>query len=662
MRLTIQLMFNPEFVLQRQYSETLPVEDLLIRIRDLGLAFFEVESESLTGLIFQVEAEGCGTMATALLGVLTEVVGLPEEKFELTNEQGAFSIFCEDIVTAEVKETGANAPAVYDSYKKIEEKVGWTEFKELCKEILMVSPQIKKNAIFKSFLFQNFLISVNDGYGLSTALDDFYQLISDLELFKFNEKQPVVEIRLSSKSEPDSMTIQEAIEALYNEDDVNKLVCLDISEYLEKSKHNELKVFLTKLVAIEESFIFFFRIPFLEPDAFNTIRKVLADVLYIRAISVQPFNNDELKECAVRAVKDAGFSTEEIVWDVFFSRICEEKSDGRFYGIQSVMKVVYEMLWLKAKSDALKGNADINAPENKMIRQNDILELSTTFNKETHDGFDALGELIGMEKIAERIREIVAQVKLAIENKTMDRPCLHMRFVGAPGTGKTTVARILGQIFRENGILRNGYFFEYSGRDLCGEYIGQTAPKTSAICRDAYGSVLFIDEAYSLYQGDEKSSDYGREALTTLVSEMENHKDDMVVVMAGYKEDMNKLMEGNAGLRSRMPFLLEFESYDKAQLYEIFMSFVSKHFKYDEDFAKAVSEYFDSLSTDYMKSSEFANARFVRNLYERCWSKAAMRTAMSGKKDISLKKEDFIAASGEKEFSEKLAMKSKIGF
>ena len=662
MRLTIQLMFNPEFVLQRQYAETLPVEDLLIRIRDLGLAFFEVESESLTGLIFQVEAEGCGTMATALLGVLTEVVGLPEEKFELTNEQGAFSINCEDIVTAEVKETGANAPAVYDSYKKIEEKVGWTEFKELCKEILMVSPQIKKNAIFRSFLFQNFLISVNDGYGLSTALDDFYQLISDLELFKFNEKQPVVEIRLSSKSEPDSMTIQEAIEALYNEDDVNKLVCLDISEYLEKSKHNELKVFLTKLVAIEESFIFVFRIPFLAPDAFNTIRKVLADVLYIRAISVQPFNNDELKECAVRAVKEAGFSTEEIVWDVFFSRICEEKSDGRFYGIQSVMKVVYEMLWLKAKSDALKGNADVNAPENKMIRQNDILELSTTFNKETHDGFDALGELIGMEKIADRIREIVAQVKLAIENKTMDRPCLHMRFVGAPGTGKTTVARILGQIFRENGILRNGYFFEYSGRDLCGEYIGQTAPKTSAICRDAYGSVLFIDEAYSLYQGDEKSSDYGREALTTLVSEMENHKDDMVVVMAGYKEDMNKLMEGNAGLRSRMPFLLEFESYDKAQLYEIFMSFVSKHFKYDEDFANAASEYFDSLSTEYMKSSEFANARFVRNLYERCWSKAAMRTAMSRKKDISLKKEDFIAASGEKEFSEKLAMKSKIGF
>ena len=340
------------------------------------------------------------------------------------------------------------------------------------------------------------------------------------------------------------------------------------------------------------------------------------------------------------------------------------------------MKVVYEMLWLKAKSDTLAEENEAagakSSTHGKTILQNDVLELSPSFNKKMRNGFDELAELIGMEKISDRIKEIVAQVKIAIENKTMERPCLHMRFAGAPGTGKTTVARILGQIFRENGILRNGYFFEYSARDLCGEYIGQTAPKTSAICRDAYGSVLFIDEAYALAgydsgndfggEGDDRNSDYGREALTTLVSEMENHRDDMVVVMAGYKDDMNKLMEGNAGLRSRMPFLLEFESYDRKQLYDIFMSFVKKHFAYDEEFANAASEYFDSLSKEYMQSAEFANARFVRNLYERCWSKAAMRTSMSGSSRITLRKEDFLAASGEKEFSEKLAIKSKIGF
>ena len=666
MKLKLNITLDPEYVLTKKYCAVLPIEEIKDRIRKLELPDTVIDNESITGLSLQTEYRNCESFREAILKILIEVTKLPPECFVKDIDENTYYIEYNDTLSVTISEIGANAPAVYESYRKIEEKVGWAEFKELCHEILLVSPEIKRNSIYKSFLFQNFLISVNDGCGLSTALDDFMKLISDLELFEFAKKQPVIEMRLSSKSEPDSMTIPEALEAIYGDDDGGKLICFDISEYLEKSKHNELKSFLAKLVAWEESYIFFFRIPFLEPDAFNNIRKVLADVLYVRAISIQPFNNDELKECAVRAVKEAGYSADDLVWDVFFSRICEEKSDGRFYGIQSVMKVVYEMLWLKAKSDTLAEENDAagskTAAHRKTILQNDVLELSSSFNKKMRNGFDELAELIGMEKISERIKEIVAQVKIAIENETMERPCLHMRFAGAPGTGKTTVARILGQIFRENGILRNGYFFEYSARDLCGEYIGQTAPKTSAICRDAYGSVLFIDEAYALYQGDDRNSDYGREALTTLVSEMENHRDDMVVVMAGYKDDMNKLMEGNAGLRSRMPFLLEFESYNKQQLFEIFMSFVKKHFNYDEEFANAASQYFDSLSKEYMESAEFANARFVRNLYERCWSKAAMRTSMSGSSKITLKKEDFLAASGEKEFSEKLATKSKIGF
>ena len=537
MKLKLNITLDPDYVLTKKYSAVLPIEEIKDRILKLELPDTVIDNESLTGLILQTEYKNCEAFRDVILKILIDVTKLPEECFIKDIEENTYCIDYNETLSVTISEIGANAPAVYESYRKIEEKVGWTEFKELCHEILMVSPEIKRNSIYKSFLFQNFLISVNDGCGLSTALDDFMKLISDLELFEFAKKQPVIEMRLSSKSEPDSMTIPEALEAIYGDDDGGKLICFDISEYLEKSKHNELKSFLTKLVAWEESYIFFFRIPFLEPDAFNNIRKVLADVLYVRAISIQPFNNDELKECALRAVNEAGYSADDLVWDVFFSRICEEKSDGRFYGIQSVMKVVYEMLWLKAKSDTLAEENEAagakSSTHGKTILQNDVLELSPSFNKKMRNGFDELAELIGMEKISDRIKEIVAQVKIAIENKTMERPCLHMRFAGAPGTGKTTVARILGQIFRENGILRNGYFFEYSARDLCGEYIGQTAPKTSAICRDAYGSVLFIDEAYALYQGDDRNSDYGREALTTLVSEMENHRDDMVVVMAG---------------------------------------------------------------------------------------------------------------------------------
>ena len=125
-----------------------------------------------------------------------------------------------------------------------------------------------------------------------------------------------------------------------------------------------------------------------------------------------------------------------------------------------------------------------------------------------------------------------------------------MRFVGSPGTGKTTVARIIGQILKQEGILRKGGFFEYKARDLVAEYIGQTAVKTSTICRDAYGSVLFLDEAYSLYEGSNYENDYGKEAITTLVSEMENHREDMLVIMAGYTDEMDHLMKANPGLRS----------------------------------------------------------------------------------------------------------------
>lgn len=158
-------------------------------------------------------------------------------------------------------------------------------------------------------------------------------------------------------------------------------------------------------------------------------------------------------------------------------------------------------------------------------------------------------------------------------------PCIHMRFVGNPGTGKTTVARIIGTILKEKGILRNVNFFEHSGRELCGRYVGETAPKTSAMCRDAYGSVLFIDEAYSLYRDDGFSNaDYGREAIDTLIAEMENHRSDLMVIMAGYPDDMDKLMNGNADLKSRMPYLIEFPNYARGQLAEIFLSMAGKSF------------------------------------------------------------------------------------
>lgn len=230
---------------------------------------------------------------------------------------------------------------------------------------------------------------------------------------------------------------------------------------------------------------------------------------------------------------ERGYNADEDIWNIFNARVASEKSDGRFYGINTVKKIIREMLYAKQLHDV-----DFET-DDKIIHKEDILSIVDKDSINSKSGFEQLGEFVGMESIQERVREVVAQIEAAVSNNSLDTPCIHMRFVGSPGTGKTTVARIIGTILKEKGILRNGSFFEYSGRDLCGRFAGETAPKTSAICRDAYGSVLFIDEAYSLYRDKGLSNaDYGREAIDTLVAEMENHRTDLMVIMAGYPDEI----------------------------------------------------------------------------------------------------------------------------
>ena len=238
-----------------------------------------------------------------------------------------------------------------------------------------------------------------------------------------------------------------------------------------------------------------------------------------------------------------------------------------------------------------------------------------------------LDELIGLFKVKYLVREIQAfaeiQRRREEEKLLAQAQVLHMIFKGNPGTGKTTVARLLGKMFKHMRILQKGHTVEVERADLVGEYIGHTAQKTREQIRRALGGILFIDEAYSLARGGEK--DFGKECIDVLVKEMEDHKDSLIVILAGYKDEMDWFLRINPGLRSRFPIKIEFSDYSIDELMQIAKMMVEKSqykfssealFKFESILHKSKNEtFYDKLG----------NARLVRNMIEKALRRQALR-------------------------------------
>lgn len=505
------------------------------------------------------------------------------------------------------------------------------------------------------FATQGYLFSIGDGCGLSTYLELFATLVEVLGLASIVAFSSVVEIKLDLTSKP-----AEDLSVVYNvlengDSELVKLLCIDIGKWIDKTDTEDFKKLLKNMQKASDKFIFAFRVPFVDKDVLGRVATSLNDLMSVRVLSIPPFDNVQTKEIARRDLQNYGLEMSVAAWQCFFERIAEEKRDGKFYGLNTIKKVVKELVYKKqvALSNGAKDATIIGVKDARKI---------CSYKDDKGEGMAQLDKLVGCEQIKRQIEEILAQIELAKTQSGLEKPCLHMRFVGSPGTGKTTVARILGKILKEKEVLRIGNLYEYKGRDFCGQYIGETAPKTSGMCRDAYGSVLFIDEAYSLYRGDDNSRDYGIEAIDTLISEMENHKDDLVVIMAGYTDDMEKLMDGNRGLKSRMPYTIEFPNFTREQLFEIYKSMASGKFKTADDLYPTVKTYFEGLSDEVLNSKNFSNARFVRNLFERTWAKAAMRCQLEGQKSVALCASDFTNAASEKDFAFQIEKKIKLGF
>ena len=274
-----------------------------------------------------------------------------------------------------------------------------------------------------------------------------------------------------------------------------------------------------------------------------------------------------------------------------------------------------------------KSDDAVAAIVSRHAQEDGVVDLEAEFRasniQEVLDTLDR--ELIGLMPIKTRIREIAALLLVERLRKqfelTSETPTLHMCFTGNPGTGKTTVAMRMGEILKRLGYVREGHLVTVTRDDLVGQYIGHTAPKTKEVIKKAMGGVLFIDEAYYLYK-PENERDYGAESIEILLQIMENHRDDLVVILAGYKDKMDQFFMSNPGMRSRIAHHLDFPDYSADELMAITkLMLADQSYRLSPEAEQALAEYVPLRMT----LPHFANARSIRNALDRARLRHANR-------------------------------------
>jgi probable Rubsico expression protein CbbX len=277
-----------------------------------------------------------------------------------------------------------------------------------------------------------------------------------------------------------------------------------------------------------------------------------------------------------------------------------------------------------------------------VITTPDKLDLEAAFREsqigEVLDGLER--ELIGLAPVKGRIRDIAALLLVdrlrASLGLSAAAPSLHMSFTGNPGTGKTTVAMRMAQILHRLGYVRKGHLVSVTRDDLVGQYIGHTAPKTKEVLKRAMGGVLFIDEAYYLYR-PENERDYGQEAIEILLQVMENQREDLVVIFAGYKERMDTFFRSNPGMSSRVAHHIDFPDYTPEELHSIAgLMLEQMQYRLDSQADQVLLEYIERR----IQQPHFANARSVRNALDRARLRQASR--LFEKRGGLLSKEDLM--------------------
>lgn len=358
------------------------------------------------------------------------------------------------------------------------------------------------------------------------------------------------------------------------------------------------------------------------------------------------YSREELKRIAELMLKKRQYTIGDAALDRILDITDIKRKEANFSNAREIRNILDQSIMCQNLRCVGTENKEIGIADVEQYIRDAKINLPVSGKKKTLlSGEEELDRLIGLAAVKRMVKKIKAYGK---RNKGEADFNLHMCFFGNPGTGKTEVARILSRILYDAGVLDEAKLVETDGHGLLGSYIGETAPKTKAIINDAMGGVLFIDEAYSLsgsHTASGNATNYGEEAIAVLLKEMEDHRGQFCVILAGYKDEMKQLLSANPGFMSRIQFTLEFPDYSRDELGEIAKAFLAKK-KYEIE-ADALEKLLE-LAEYYRKRPNFANARTVRNILDQVLMNQNLRTEDSdGDNTVILEDvEDYLTDEG----------------
>ena len=284
----------------------------------------------------------------------------------------------------------------------VDQLIGAEDFKALVDELICIAPQILRNKTYESLTGQTYLFSINEGYGCSTCVTLLGGLLHALHLRNFNPNRPVFEVKLAPPKGDSEEPFEEVFKHLTGKENAVRLLCIDISEWLNEIDSRPFKNFLFSLSRTLTDHVIVFRIPFVEKDVLEKVKHSLGDLMSVRDVSFPPLTKQEIRLSAEKALEKYHFTMTDDAWDCFHNRITEEKSDGKFYGLNTIQKVVRELIYHKQLHNA-KGGKD----NDLCITKEDALAICPGMDANAESGMEMLSRLVGGDAIRARVEEIL---------------------------------------------------------------------------------------------------------------------------------------------------------------------------------------------------------------------------------------------------------------